>query len=124
MTGARITETAVELRLPILRTHFPAWDWQREVLFHSSRKWRFDYASKRLRIALEIEGGVYGRGKPCPACGRKKGGAHSSVKGMLRDIEKYNEAAALGWRVLRFTPDQFAKFGMVERLLRQAVRNE
>ena len=119
MTGARITETNTDLRLVALRAAFPELGFESELTFHPSRNWRFDYASKSHRIAVEIEGGVYGRGQPCPTCGRKKGGAHSSVKGMLRDIEKYNEATALGWRVLRFTPDQFAKFGMVERLLRQ-----
>ena len=54
-------------------------------------------------IALEIEGGIFG-GKE--ANGRRYKGAHSSVTGMLRDIEKYNAAAVLGWRVLRVTPDQ------------------
>lgn len=118
MNHARITERKTDFRLVHLRGAFPSWNWQPEVQVTRGRKWRFDYASRVHSVAVEIEGGVFGRGKPCPACGRKRGGAHSSVTGMLRDIEKYNEATAQGWRVLRFTPEQFAKFEYVERLLK------
>lgn len=43
-------------------------------------------------IAIEIEGGVWNQGR------------HSRGKGMEADMEKYNRAALLGWRVFRFTP--------------------
>lgn len=113
MPPRKITETATDVRLLLLRQQFSADGWVAEYRFHSTRKWAFDYASPVLRIAIEIEGGVYGRGKPCPLCKRKRGGAHSSVTGILRDIEKYNEATVAGWRVLRFTPKQFEVFGNV-----------
>lgn len=76
-----------------------------EYAFAPPRKWRFDWAWPERKVAVEIEGGIYGRGKPCPVCKRRKSGAHSSVTGLLRDIEKYNRAASMGWRVLRATPD-------------------
>jgi hypothetical protein len=81
------------------------------------RAWRFDLAWPRWKVAIEIEGGVFGRGKPCPACGRRRTGAHSSVGGLLRDIEKYNAAAALGWRVIRIVPEKLRTFATVELLL-------
>ena len=65
-------------------------------------------------IALEIEGGIFG-GKE--ANGRRYKGAHSSVTGMLRDIEKYNAAAVLGWRVLRVTPEQLFTQSTVDMLV-------
>lgn len=69
---------------------------QREVLFHSTRKWRFDYAWPNLRVALEVEGGIW------------TGGAHGRGTGISRDIEKYNYATAMGWAVLRTTPSKLS----------------
>lgn len=65
-----------------------------EHTFHPTRKWRFDIAWPEFKIALEIEGGVF------------KGGGHTSIKGFLKDIEKYNEAQMLGWHVMRCIPDE------------------
>lgn len=65
-----------------------------EYRFHPTRKWRFDYAIVPLRIAIEIDGGVWSRGR------------HVRPQGYLRDMEKFNAAAALGWVVLKFTPQQ------------------
>ena len=66
------------------------------------RKWRFDYAWPDEKIAIERDGGIWKGGK---GGGRGQGG-HSGGKGQLRDMEKQNAAMILGWRVLRFTPDQ------------------
>ena len=63
-----------------------------EHRFHPTRKWRFDFAWPAERVALEVEGGVW------------VGGAHGRGSGIVRDIEKYNAAAALGWRVMRVLP--------------------
>ena len=59
--------------------------------FHVERKWEFDFCYPNLMIAFECEGGIWRRG----------GGAHSSGKAIIRDIEKYNAATLLGWRVFR-----------------------
>jgi hypothetical protein len=85
------------------------------------RRWRFDFAWPGVRLALEKEGGVYGRGKPCPVCKRRPVGAHSSISDMKRDMEKYNEATIRGWRVLRARPEQFDS-GEVIPLLERAFR--
>ncbi len=71
---------------------------QPEYNFSAARGWRFDYAFVDQKIAVEIEGGVWRRG----------GGAHSHPLGILRDIEKYNAAAVLGWRILRVVPEKLA----------------
>jgi hypothetical protein len=36
--------------------------------------------------------------------------------GFVRDMEKYNRAAVLGWRLLRVTPDKLVSFGTFEML--------
>lgn len=62
--------------------------------FYPGRKWRMDFAWPAEQVALEVEGGVW------------TGGRHTRGAGFLRDMEKYNAAAAIGWRVLRTTPDK------------------
>lgn len=63
-----------------------------EYRFHQTRKWRFDVAWPSERVAVEIEGGAYVAGR------------HSRGAGFEADIEKYAEAACLGWTVLRALP--------------------
>lgn len=67
-----------------------------EYKFHGLRKWRFDHAWPRWKVALEVEGGVW------------TGGRHSSGAGFVKDIEKYNHAGAMGWIVLRCMPRTLA----------------
>ena len=66
----------------------------KEHKFHPVRRWRFDYAIPAHKIAIEVEGGVW------------TGGRHTSPKGFLNDMEKYNTATIMGWRLLRTTPDR------------------
>ena len=63
---------------------------EQEYKFHPTRKWRFDFAWPEKMIAVEIEGGIW------------VGGGHNRPKAFLKDIEKYNNASLLGWRVFRF----------------------
>ncbi|HWB62142.1 MAG TPA: hypothetical protein VG603_01435 [Chitinophagales bacterium] len=64
---------------------------QEEYLFHPSRKWRFDFAIPEKKIAIEYEGVMGGKSR------------HTTITGYSGDTEKYNEAAKLGWKVLRYT---------------------
>lgn len=75
-------------------------DFTREHVFHPVRRWRFDFAFPSQRVAVEIEGA--GSGPRCPACHQPKFGRHQQLDGARKDAEKYNTAAAMGWRVLRF----------------------
>lgn len=65
------------------------------------RRWRFDWAWVEWKVALEVEGGVW------------RGGRHTRGKGYIADMAKYSEAAILGWLVLRLTPTDLQKMGVV-----------
>lgn len=65
-----------------------------EHVFSPPRKWRFDIAWPEHMLALEIEGGIYSRGR------------HNRPIGFEKDCEKYNIAILEGWRVLRVTSRQ------------------
>jgi len=84
-----------------------------EYKFHPTRKWRFDLAWPEQKVALEIEGGLYGVGKPCPLCKRRSVGAHTSIQRLKGDMKKYNAACSLGWRVLRVQPEDMTKISTV-----------
>lgn len=75
-----------------------------EHKFHPSRKWRFDLAIPSVKLAVEIEGAVYTNGR------------HTRGTGFLNDIEKYNEAAMLGWTLLRFTHVKHSNQEVIETL--------
>lgn len=81
-----------------------------EYRFAPPRRWRFDWAFIESRIAVEIEGGAWTRGR------------HTRGAGFIKDIEKYNAATVLGWRVLRCTPKQFEGgdvFALIEKLIKE-----
>lgn len=84
---------------------------EREWRFHRERRWRFDFAIFPVNVAgnwtaIEIEGGAWMNGR------------HTRGKGFENDIRKYNQAAKLGWTVIRFTP------GMIERAESKAFLKE
>jgi len=69
-----------------------------EYRFHPLRKWRFDRADVKRKVAFEFEGAVW------------TGGRHTRGPGFIKDCEKYNQATTLGWRVFRLaTPEQAAE---------------
>lgn len=80
-----------------------------EHRFHPVRKWRFDFAWLDQSIAVEIEGGTW------------SGGRHTRGSGFELDCEKYNEAAAIGWTVFRFT-GKMVKSGNAIQLLKEVMK--
>lgn len=60
--------------------------------------WRFDYAWPLEKLFLEVQGGIW--------LGRhgKHAGRHSGGMGQIRDMQKYNVAAIMGWRIIYATP--------------------
>jgi hypothetical protein len=81
---------------------------QREYRFHPVRKWRFDWALMEPMVAVEFEGGVFlGRG-------------HTGGVIYGQNCEKYNTAALMGWRVLRFTAPMI-RAGMHETMIKEAI---
>jgi len=75
-----------------------------EYRFHPTRKWRMDYAWPEQRVALEVDGGIW------------HGGRHTRGAGWLKDTEKLNAAASMGWRLLRCTPAQLCTLDTIELL--------
>jgi very-short-patch-repair endonuclease len=55
------------------------------------RRWRFDLAWPDVRVAVEIDGGMFVRG------------GHNRGPQITKDHEKRNAAVLLGWRVLVYT---------------------
>jgi very-short-patch-repair endonuclease len=97
-------EATLALQIKALRLPAP----ETEFRFHSTRKWRFDFAWPALRIAAEVEGGTW------------SGGRHTRGSGFEGDCEKYNAAALAGWTVLRFTRRQITN-GDALRMIAAAV---
>ena len=83
----------------------------KEFKFPPKLRWRFDYAIPEPRIALEVEGGVWTNGR------------HTRPQGFLGDIEKYNTATLMGWRVFRTTPDDLLRTATLN-LLKQAISGD
>jgi len=77
---------------------------QKEFRFHPHRRWRFDFAYPEYKVAIEVNGGVWSRGR------------HTRGKGYLGDLEKLNAAQILGWIVLQFTPQQMGTWEAKETI--------
>lgn len=106
---------------------------QFEYAFHPKRKWRFDMAwpveaapsgkdgAQLDGLYLEVQGGIWGMGRPCPVCKQRKSfGGHNRGAQMKKDWEKYNEATALGWRPIFVEPGDLLKKETSE-LIRRAL---
>lgn len=61
-----------------------------QAMIIPGRKWRWDMAWPSKRLAVEIQGGVWTRGK------------HGRGSGIIADMDKLNAATLAGWRVLQF----------------------
>lgn len=94
---------AYRLRAPVREHRFA-----REL----GREWRFDFAWPDLRIAAEIDGGIW------------TGGAHGRPAAIERDMAKANDAMDLHWRVYRFTPVQVKNGDAIRRIRAQVPRDD
>lgn len=70
------------------------------------REWRFDFAWPGWTVAVEVEGGAWSKGR------------HTRGAGFIADMQKYNTAALLGWKVLRITPQQMDDLNTVALIKR------
>ncbi len=68
--------------------------WEREYRFAPPRRWRADFAFPVYDLLVEVEGGLWIKGR------------HQTGTGYQADLEKYNAATMLRWRVLRFSTQQ------------------
>lgn len=83
-----------------------------EFEFCPGRKWRFDWLFRkgRRKVALEVQGGLFIRGR------------HTQGAALLKEYEKLSEAAILGYRVVFCTPKDIesgAAFALVKRALEE-----
>lgn len=106
-TSSRVKAPNEDMFTRLCKAEFRA-DCVKEYRFHATRQWRFDYALPTYRIALEVEGGVW------------TGGRHTLPVGFLRDMEKYNTATLMGWRVFRCTPKELYSTKTLD-MLRAAI---
>lgn len=88
-----------------------------EYRFAPPRRWRLDWAWPAARLALEVEGGVFPSQQ---RDGGRRRGRHVSISGFLGDVEKYNELACRGWRLLRRLPADLCTVDTV-RLVQRAL---
>lgn len=65
-----------------------------EVKFHPSRKFRIDVAVVSVKLAIEVNGGVWSSGR------------HTRGAGYLRDMEKLNLLTEMGWRTLQYSTQE------------------
>ena len=102
MKGGKVSKLEQRFALMWRSMNGPALE--REFRFHPTRKWRADFAHLPSRPLIEIEGGIWIRGR------------HTTPRGFTADAEKYLEAALAGWRVLRLV-DQQIKAPMIQRII-------
>ena len=79
-----------------------------EHQFFPTRKWRFDFAFLKEKLALECDGALFSNGR------------HSRGSGIIKEHEKFNTAAKLGWRVLRCTPQNLCMQDTID-LVKEAL---
>ena len=82
-----------------------------ELRFHPTRKWRWDMAWVDQKVALEVQGGVFVRGR------------HANGTGIVKDMEKFSTGAALGWRLILVQPSDLCKPRTLQ-WIRQCLGNQ
>ncbi|MEN3051332.1 MAG: DUF559 domain-containing protein [Candidatus Methanosuratincola petrocarbonis] len=107
---------ASEWRILEKAFHLPPGIPEYKFALDKGRLFRFDFAWPEKKVAVELEGGTW------------IGGRHVRPEGFERDLEKYNLATALGWRVFRFSSDMLKKdpescASLVARALSTVARN-
>jgi very-short-patch-repair endonuclease len=84
----------------------------REYKFLTDRRFRFDFAFPQLMFAIEVEGGIFTRGR------------HINPMGFTKDCEKYALALINGWKVLRVTSGQVRNKEAIGWIIQYLNRND
>lgn len=82
--------------------------YQREYRAVKGRKWRADFAWPDQMVIVEIQGGVFSRGR------------HTRGAGYTADRRRQNALTAEGWRVFEATPEM-VRTGEILKLLSEKV---
>ena len=85
----------------------------RELKFHATRRWRFDFAWPEFMFAVEVEGITYDPGR------------HQRKQGMEMDLRKYEAAMIDGWTVYRVSQQMVKEGTAIETTKRmlEAIKN-
>lgn len=75
-----------------------------EHRFHPVRRWRFDLAWENEKLALEVQGGLFKRGR------------HTNGAALIKEYEKLSNAAILGWRILYCQPNDLCMSETVDMI--------
>ncbi len=94
--------STLEARFLDLWTSLHGPELEREFRFHPKRRWRADFAQLESRVLIEIEGGVWTRGR------------HLTPRGFQADAEKYLTATLQGWSVVRLTDMQLTMETLID----------
>lgn len=84
---------------------------KREFLFTTDRKWRFDWAIPSIKFAFEYEGIFSTKSR------------HTTGIGYSKDVEKYNNAALTGWKVIRLTALNYKDIESILKFIERQIFN-
>jgi very-short-patch-repair endonuclease len=83
-----------------------------EHRFDAVRKWRFDFAWPKHKLAVEVQGGTW------------SGGRHTRGAALRKEWEKLNAAATAGWRILYTDPQGVATERFAETIQKALTADE
>jgi len=93
-------------------TYYPDIDLHSEYRFASPRRFRFDFAHLPTKIAIELQGGIFNPNT-----------RHINGAALLKEHEKLNLAASLGWRIFYIstkTVNDIAIYEQIATAIRQS----
>ena len=76
----------------------------REHRFSESRRWRIDFAWPHIKLAVEVQGGIFNRGRHCRPLG------------MMNDWHKMFEGTLLGWTWVMVGPVEIKNGEALDRV--------
>ena len=91
--------------------YYPEIDLHSEWRFAPPRKFRFDFAHLPSKIAIELQGGIFNPNT-----------RHINGAALLKEHEKLNLAASLGWRVFYISTKTVNDIAIYEQIA-QAIAN-
>ena len=96
----KLTDRAADFELLWQRLGDRSIVFEREYVFHPTRKWRIDIAHLPSKVGIEIEGVTYFGANVS---------RHQTAKGYIKDCEKYNAAIEAGFAILRYSQVDLVK---------------
>jgi hypothetical protein len=75
-----------------------------------NRKFRADFFLKKYNVLIEIEGGIWNQGR------------HTRGFGYANDVRKYNDFILAGYKLIRFTSDDFMAITKYEYYIKDYIK--